>query len=139
MASTMLIADNDQARLQVLQEFFQAHGFQVDTAVNPTAARTFLLRRQFAVAVLDIRLNDDYDESDISGLLLAKTNPSSTPIIILTAFADIESVREALGANIHGLPVAVDFISKSEGLDALLTAVRKTINRNMYVYPVLGN
>jgi DNA-binding NtrC family response regulator len=131
MPPLILVADNDQARLEVLKEFFEAQFFKVETAINSVAARAALTRQRYAVAVLDIRLDDDDDESDISGLLLAKTNPSRTPIIILTAFADIDSVREAHSANAHGLPVAVDFISKLEGLDNLLKAVRETLNRNL--------
>ena len=127
MPTRMLLADNDLAHLLVMKEFFEAEGFIVDTAANPAAARSSLARSQFEVAVLDLRLEDNRDARDLSGLRVAQTNPSCTPVIILTDFPNVEAVCGALSTNDCGKPVAFDFISKPEGLETLLAAVRKVI------------
>lgn len=129
MATRMLLADNDTAHLLVMKEYFETEGFEVETAVNPATARSSLTLREFEVAVLDLRLEDNRDARDLSGLRVAQTNPSCTPVIILTEFPNIEVVREALGTNDYGLSVALDFISKMEGLETLLAAVRRVLNR----------
>ncbi len=129
MATRMLLADNDLAHLLVMKEFFEAEGYDVEIATNPAEAGASLARGHFEVAVLDLRLEDNRDERDLSGLRVAQANPSSTPVIILTDFPNIEAVRDALGSDERGLPAASDFISKLEGLGTLLAAVRRVLGR----------
>lgn len=127
MSTKMLIADNNRSYLMVMKEFFEAEGFEVALAFNSMAVRLSLERQQFAVAVLDMPLDNHDDEQDISGLLVAKTIQARTPIIIFTDHTSVEAVRAALGANVYGLPAAVDFISKDEGLEVLREAVRNIL------------
>lgn len=127
MATHMLLADNDVAHLHVMREFFEAEGFAVETASSPEEALAALERTRFDVAVLDLRLEDNRDPRDLSGLRVARAIPAFTPVIILTDFPNIEAVREALGVNDCGLPAASDFISKQEGLGALIAAVNRVL------------
>jgi DNA-binding NtrC family response regulator len=129
MATRMLLADNDVPHLHVMREFFEAEGFAVETAVSPEEALAAITRTRFGVAVVDLRLEENRDPRDLSGLRVARLNPSGTPVIILTDFPNIEAVRGALGANDCALPPAVDFISKQEGLGALLAAVNRVLAR----------
>ena len=76
------------------------------------------------LAILDIRLENDDDEKDLSGLLLVKEMAHSVPKIILTGFPSYETVRDALQPSLEGLPVAVNFVAKQEGAEAMLRAVR---------------
>jgi DNA-binding NtrC family response regulator len=124
----MLIGDNNHPYLMVMKEFFEAEGFEIDMASSSTAVRLALERQQFAVAILDVPLDDHEDEQDISGLLVAKTVSTHTPLIIFTSYPSVEAVQAALGANIYGLPAAVDFISKDEGLEVLREAVRNILD-----------
>jgi DNA-binding NtrC family response regulator len=124
----MLIADNNHHHLMLMKEFFEAEGFEVEMVSNSKAVRVSLERQQFAVAVLDMPLDNPDDERDISGLLVAKTILARTPIIIFTSYPSVEAVRAALGANVYGSPAAVDFIAKAEGLKALLEAVHNVLS-----------
>ena len=76
---------------------------------------------------MDIRLVDDDDEKDISGITLAK-DPTfrSIPKIILTNFPTIETVRDVLGVATDGLPAAVEFLWKAEGTEAMLESVSRS-------------
>jgi hypothetical protein len=81
------------------------------------------------LAVLDLRLEDDNDENDISGLKIAGMKSFRyIPKVILTAFpTSYENLRKILGPNVDELPGAVAFVDKTEGPDALLTVIRQTL------------
>lgn len=125
----ILLADNDPVALALHQEFLEQHGFEVVTAVNPLEAWVALVEQQIDLAIIDIRLQDDLDDKDTSGLRLARAfmNGHAAPRIIITSYATIETVRDALQPNGNGVRPAVSFITKQEGLDKLLTAVQQTI------------
>jgi hypothetical protein len=81
------------------------------------------------LAIIDIRLQDDRDDKDTSGLRLAHAFMSghAAPKIIITSYATVDVVREALQPNGSGVRPAVRFVTKQEGLDQLLTAVQQAL------------
>jgi predicted nucleotide-binding protein len=125
--ATILFADNDPAFLATRREFLERAGYTVISASNPTEARQKLEIGEIDLAILDIRLENDDDERDTSGLMLAKSVARATPKIILTNFPTFDYVREALRPQLDGLPVAVDFIMKAEGVPALLSTVEDVL------------
>lgn len=126
--ATILFADNDPDFLKIRKEFLEREGYAVIPAAEPAEARRILEQWQVNLAILDIRLVNDDDEKDLSGLTLAKEKAYRTvPKIILTRFPSYEAVREALGPALEGLPPAVDFVAKQEGPEALSRAVGKAL------------
>jgi DNA-binding response OmpR family regulator len=125
--ATILFADNDPDFLKTRSEFFEHHDYRVMTATNPMEAKQVIDQGEVELAILDLRLLNDDDDKDVSGLTVAKESSPAIPKIILTKFPTFEAVREALGAALNGLPPAVDFVAKQEGPQALLTAVRKAL------------
>jgi DNA-binding NtrC family response regulator len=125
---TILFADNDPDFLDTRREFLEKEGYRVIPATDPTEARRLLEKGGIDLAVLDVRLVNDDDEKDTSGLTLAK-DPAYRPVpkIILTNFPTYQAVREALSPALDGLPPAVDFLDKREGPDALIAAIRRSI------------
>jgi predicted nucleotide-binding protein len=123
----ILFADNDPDFLQTRCEYLEQAGHSIVTARGPTEARVILSRGRIDLAVLDIRLEDDDDEKDASGLILAREVAFAVPKIILTGFPSVEAARIALGSRLDGLPPAVDFIDKREGPDALLKAIEDAL------------
>ena len=123
----ILFADNDRDFLETRCEYLEQAGHRIITALTPTAARGTLSRGTIDLAVLDIRLEDDDDEKDMSGLILAREVALSVPKIILTGFPSVEAARMALGSRLDGLSPAVDFIDKREGPQALIKAVEKAL------------
>lgn len=125
----ILFADNDQRFVKVRKEFLERQGYRVLEANSPTAARDILERKMVDLAILDIRMMDDDDEKDLSGLTLAKDTAREIPKLILTGFPTWEAVREALGPDWNGMPPAAEFISKQEGAEAMLKAVELILGR----------
>jgi CheY-like chemotaxis protein len=120
----ILLVDNDPDTLLTIREFLEAEGYPVMAVSSREAALRILERRGIQLIILDIRLVDDEDEKDTSGLALARELDPSIPKIILTRFPTYQAVRQALGPALDGLPQAVGFVAKQEGLKALLRQVR---------------
>ncbi len=69
-------------------------------------------------------MEEDRDDKDVSGLVLAKKEAfHSIPKIMLTSFGSIQLVREALRPSVDGLPPTVEFLQKDEGSEVMLQAV----------------
>ena len=126
-AKIILMADNFPDFLSERKEFLERAGYTVITACNPQSAETILARGGFDLAVLDIRLVDDDDPEDTSGLELARRFGQAAPIILLTGFPTWENVKEALEQDLDGLCPAVDFLAKSEGPEVMVRAVGFTL------------
>lgn len=124
---TILFADNDPSFLKVRKEFLEQEGYEVLTATTSAEARRILNEKHVDLALLDIRLENDNDEKDLSGLMLAQEVARSAPKILLTGFPSYEYVREALRPALDGLPAAVGFIAKQEGWEAMSQAIRSAL------------
>ena len=125
--ATILFVDNDKEFLQTWREFLEQDGYQVFPAFDPVEAETTLDKQQIDLVVIDIRLVNNEDKDDFSGLNLAKRMALGIPKIILTRFPTWTGVREALGSQLDSLPPAIDFVAKQDGPQALLTAIRRVL------------
>lgn len=123
----VLLVDNDLEFLHTRSEFLERNGCQTRLTEDPVEAERLINARQVDIAVVDLRLLNDDDEKDLSGLSLAKNTTPSVPKIIMTRFPTVEAVRQSLRQSFDTLPPAVDFVSKQEGPHALLTAVRRAL------------
>lgn len=81
----ILFADNDPDFLETRSGFLKEEGYEVVMASSPTDARRKLEQGGIDLAILDVRLTNDDDEKDTSGLALAKAIGHAVPKIILTA------------------------------------------------------
>lgn len=131
--ATLLLADNAEDFLNERKEFLEEEDYLVLTATTPDAAWQTLRERHIDLAILDLRLKDNNDEKDFSGLVIAREVAPSVPKIILTEFPSVTAAREALSPAINGIPAAIDFIVKAEGNGALLQAVRTALQRNVFI------
>jgi len=122
--ATILFADNNVDFLKTRAEFLEREGYLVVPAANPTEARRKLEAGGIDLAIVDIRLENDDDEKDTSGLILAREVARSVPKIIMTGFRSDKYTQEMLRLQVDSLPAAVSFVRKDEGLEALLRAVR---------------
>ena len=133
MQESILLADNDRKFLNTRKVSLEKAGYKVVMASSPIEVRDFLGSVHFDLAILDIRLENDRDEKDISGLLLARDNAHSVPKIMLTGYPSLETLRHSLSGLMPGGAVAVDYVTKSDGPEALLEAVRAVLQQKIFV------
>ncbi|HJQ70239.1 MAG TPA: DNA-binding response regulator [Blastocatellia bacterium] len=130
----ILFADNDKRFLETRAGFLREAGYEVLLARSPEEAEQLLSEEHVHLAILDIRLEEDLDERDVSGLVLARAKEyRRLPKIIMTKYPTYENVREALGETLDGLPPAVRFIAKQEGGQALVRAVDEAFNQHVRI------
>ncbi len=129
MTYAILLADNDLASVEARAELLEGEGYTVLKALSPMAAREVLRHERVHLAILDIRLTDDTD-GDISGLELASEEAyRPLPKIMLTGFPSFEAVKMALAPALEGLPPAVDFLSKKDGAEIMIQAVKRALDQ----------
>ena len=111
---SVLVVDDEEAVREVLLEYLMQEGYEVETAKNGADALDIIEngRQNFDCVIADVRM------PHMDGLTLLRglkaINPS-TPVIMLTAYASIDSAVEALriGAfNFIQKPVVLDHLSK---------------------------
>src|SRR6476659_4135176 len=109
MKQTILLADNNQGARERWARVLREAGYEVYLAKNPEEAREILDGEKIGLAILDLRLEQDTDEHDLSGVWLAKERAyRDIPKIILTAFQPrFGELRDVLGTLVDELPHAV--------------------------------
>jgi CheY-like chemotaxis protein len=129
----VLVVDNDPVVCSSVQLLLETRGFEVLSASSVQEARAILSTEPIHLALLDIRLEDDTDPNDTSGLDLAEEMDPIVARIILTGYASYEHTRRALGHRIDTVP-ALDVISKkrppSEWLGVVERAFREQLGIN---------
>ena len=130
----ILFADNDPDFLNTRAEFLELAGYTVLKAPSLADAERCLRELWSPVVILDIRLIDDSDEKDLSGLGLAKMEVCQAVVkIMLTGYPTTELVRELLGLQRSGQRLAVDVVGKDEGPEALIEALDRAFFRDVRV------
>lgn len=138
MPFKILIADNIPEFLHVRSEYLENAGYTVYSAGTPDEARRILCEEQVHLAILDIRLEDDDEDKDTSGLQLAQDIKfRAIPKIMLTNYPSAEYARDALKAVASGLPPAVDFLTKQQGPQVMLDAVAEALKTHLRLNPTL--
>lgn len=121
---TILFVDNDPDFLDTCLTFLKGYKYNVIPATSPDEARAILERQKIDIAIIDVRLFNDEDEGDLSGLDLARTGAPSVPKIILTGLHP-NLIQKTLMLQPEGSRVVVECIDKKHGLQAMLTSIRR--------------
>jgi RNA polymerase sigma factor (sigma-70 family) len=132
MKTTILVADNDPDLLSTVRTYLKKNGFSVIVAKSLPQAKRRLQEENFDLAILDVRLREDDDDKDKSGLMLARTYAPRKPKIILTSRPRYTTVRESLRL-VGGGPAAVDLVPKEGGLPKVLSAVKSAVRKAEYL------
>lgn len=129
----ILLADNLPTALATRSAFLTSKGFQVFGASSPEEVDRILETEHVHLAVLDIRLMEDDDEKDLSGIWIAQ-RPEYAPLtfIMLTGFPTVESIKLALRKHLGRVP-AFDYLSKREGLEALQEAIEAAFTEQVCI------
>jgi DNA-binding response OmpR family regulator len=128
---SILLAENDPDFCNILADFLTEAGYRVTTAGNPEQTIAKLQSDYFHLAILDMRLRDDLDNKDRTGLQIAKTVALALPKLILTKFPHHEDVVEVMKPRPEGLPAAVDYLDKKKRLPDILTAIEEAVAKHL--------
>src|SRR5262245_8149131 len=116
--TTLLIVDDDPVALALLAEVLTGDGYAVRAASGGAACLDIAAREAIDLAIVDLRM-PDMDGLEVVRRLRA-TRPG-LPIIILTAFAGIDTAIEAIRGG------ATDYLSKPFRMEQMTIAVRRII------------
>jgi len=117
----ILIIDDDVASCRTLQLHFLSEDFEVQIAHNVEDGLATGKVLQADVIILDIKMPG---RSGLEGLPDFKENHPDTPIIMITAFHDMDSTIEAMQLG------ASEYIHKPIDINELNDAVNNALNRS---------
>lgn len=122
-AARILIADDQQDVIQALRLLLKGEGFETAAVTSPAAVLGAIESQEFDAVLLDLNYTRD-TTSGREGLdLLAKiqTLDSTLPVIVMTAWASVETAVEAMRRG------ARDYIEKPWDNTRLVTHLRTQI------------
>jgi len=114
----ILIVDDEARILLLLQSLLKANGYEAVTAKDGNSALDAVKNDTFDLVISDLRM------SPMDGLTLFKEIKSlqpELPVILLTAYASVETAIEALKNG------AFDYLSKPFKVDEMLDTVKRAI------------
>ena len=120
MPYTILIVEDDLTFATMLKTWLGKKGFVVDTASNNARARKQLTETPYDLVLSDLRLPD---QDGIFLLSWMKEQGLTTPLIIMTGYADIQSAVQAMKEG------ASDYISKPVQPDELLKKIQEAVQK----------
>lgn len=113
--TVMIVDDEENARLNI-SSFLSAQGYEVIGVPTLAEARSVIQRGNADIILLDVQLPDGYGPN-----LLEETArmPMRPPIILITAYGDIEMAVEAMKSGAH------DFLQKPIQLAQLGKSIQR--------------
>jgi len=127
MRERLLLIDNDPEYCASLVPLLRLESYQVEVADSVGVAIEKLKTTPVDLALVDLRLSN-HEIDDMSGLEVAKfATDRSIACIIITAYPSMETVRRALRQRGFSPPLAVDYVAKKDGPQALLDAIELTL------------
>jgi DNA-binding response OmpR family regulator len=133
MKPTILLMDNVPEFLDSQSRLLERAHYRVLRANTLEEAEKVLQDEWFHIAIFDIRMEDEDDANDISGLRLAQEPQyRNVPKIILTAYPSYETAVNALGP-IEGYPSAIDYVSKKKGHGFLQERVKLAFSQHVRI------
>lgn len=120
MSATILVVDDEEHARLIISEFLTPKGYEVIGVPTLAEARACLQRGGADIVLLDVQLPDGYGPK-----LLEETayQPARPPIILITAYGDIDMAVDAMKNGAH------DFLQKP----IQLAQLEKSIQRAMEV------
>ena len=112
----ILIVDDEPRILLLMKSLLKANGFEVETAKDGPAALEIVRGGGIQIVVTDLRM------SPMDGMMLFKEIRAldpSVPVILLTAYASVETAIEAMKSGIF------DYLTKPFKVDEMLACLKR--------------
>ena len=124
---TVLVIDNDTRYRETLRDLLEVSGYRViEVSTGQAAIDIINATTPPSLIFIDVRLKNDDDPNDMSGLRLIRELPGNIPVIVLTAHEDPHVVRAAYDAA-PGVARPAAFLFKGESIQSIRTEARKAV------------
>jgi len=120
----LLLVDDEETFRKLTARELERTGYKVETADCLESARRMILKQNFHLVLLDVRLPDG---SGLDLLSEIKESSPTTEVVMLTAFGTVE---EAIDAMKNG---ALDFLTKPCKLSELEVVLEKAVQKQNLV------
>jgi DNA-binding NtrC family response regulator len=120
ISGRILIIDDDPHFLRVLQRILSGEKFAVMATANPCEAVDLLRSSTFQLVICDLRMPDC---DGINILQAMRRQGSEIPVIILTAYGEVDTYLEAMNAG------ATEYLNKPIKSDELVQVVRNCLRK----------
>lgn len=121
MTPSILIIEDDLTFATMLKTWLGKKGFEVDTAGSSSRAKKQLSARSYDLILSDLRLPD---QDGIHLLAWLRSQSCTTPFIIMTSYAEIQTAVQAIKQG------ASDYIAKPVQPDELLKKIKEAIQKS---------
>ncbi len=126
----ILLVDDEASIVSVLSSLFKIEGHEVTSTLSGEEARDFIGKEPFDLLLSDISMTP---VNGMELLRLAHDKAPSMPVIMLTAFATIETAIESLKLG------AYDYITKPFKVDELQETVQRALQQGKAVAENTGD
>lgn len=130
----VLVVDNDPDLLTSLELLLTAKGYTVFATGTQLEAKHLAAKERVHLALLDVRMENNDDPDDMSGLNLARQLDPLIVKIMLTAHPSMTAIRRSSFGDVP----AVNFVFKDEGPTVLLDALDRAFIENVGINFDLG-
>lgn len=125
----ILFIDNEPLKIGAYVRRLRELGYTVGVITELEAAEAALASEWWHLVIVDLRMVDEQDRNDFSGLDLLSRHADDPAVcrLVFTSYPTYESMREALVGGPGKLPAAVDFLSKLDPLEKNLKRIQDAI------------
>ena len=120
LSGRILIIDDDPHFLRILQRILSGEKFEVTATSNSCEAMGLLRSGNFNLIICDLRIPDC---DGLNLLQTIRTAGNEIPVIILTAYGEVDTYLEAMNAG------ATEYLNKPIKSEDLLPVVRNCLRK----------
>lgn len=120
----ILLVDDERPNRRVLREIFEFENFEVDEAEDGEVGLEKILKNDYDVVLLDIKMPKKDGMEVLDGMREAGKD---TPVVVLSGHGTIETAVEAVKKG------AYDYVSKPPDLNRILITVRNAMEKTSLV------
>jgi DNA-binding NtrC family response regulator len=120
MPPRVLIIDDEDSMCNFMEIMLTKEGYEVDTSTSPVDGVSMIKERDYDVVVADLNMPD---MSGIDVLRQVKQFKADQEMIVMTAFASVDSAIEAMKLG------ATDYITKPFKVDEIKIILEKSLSR----------
>jgi DNA-binding NtrC family response regulator len=120
MTAKILIVDDEAKLARMLAQMLEDEGWEIERAPGGRAAVERLERERFDVVVTDLKMPD---VDGLAVLRAAKRNSPATEVVLMTAFATVETAIQAMREG------AAEYLTKPFSMDEFRLRVQRLVGQ----------